>query len=95
MEANKVSHDQHGMCAGSSTNGPDPSLTVANTLMGNDVYNTANEKLGDIKELMIDMASGQVAYTVLAHGGYLGMADKLFAVPWKALALDTKIIASL
>jgi hypothetical protein len=38
---------------------------------------------------MIDMASGKVAYAVLSYGGVLGMGDKLFAVPWAALTLDT------
>jgi hypothetical protein len=45
--------------------------------------------LGDIKEIMIDMASGEVCYAVLAFGGLMGMGGKLFAVPWKALSLDT------
>jgi hypothetical protein len=35
------------------------------------------------------MASGKVAYAVLSFGGLLGMGDKLFAVPWAALVLDT------
>ena len=61
----------------------------ADTLLGNDVYNTAEEDLGDIKEFMIDMASGKVAYAVLSFGGILGMGDKLFAVPFAALKLDT------
>jgi hypothetical protein len=38
---------------------------------------------------MIDMASGKVAYAVLSFGGWLGMGDTLFAVPWAALTLDT------
>ena len=38
---------------------------------------------------MIDMDSGKVAYAVLSYGGVLGMGDKLFAVPWPALTLDT------
>jgi hypothetical protein len=61
----------------------------AHTMLGNDVYNKDGEDLGDIKEFMIDMASGKVAYAVLSFGGLLGMGDKLFAVPWDALALDT------
>jgi len=61
----------------------------ANTLLGNDVYNKDGEDLGDIKEFMVDMASGKVAYAVLSYGGLLGMGDKLFAVPWAALTLDT------
>ena len=70
--------------------GPGPSLMGADTLLGNDVYNNDGEDLGDIKELMIDMASGEVAYAVLSFGGVLGMGDKLFAVPWSALTLDTE-----
>jgi len=62
----------------------------ANTLIGNDVYNHKAEDLGDIKEIMLDMRSGKVGYAVLSFGGFLGMGEKLFAVPWNALTLDTK-----
>lgn len=69
--------------------GPGPRLMGADTLIGNDVYNRADEDLGDIKEIMLDMASGKVAYAVLSFGSFLGLGEKLFAVPWKALTLDT------
>lgn len=69
--------------------GPGPALMGANTLLGNDVCNKAGERLGDIKEIMIDMSTGQVAYAVLSFGGMFGLGDKLFAVPWAALKLDT------
>lgn len=69
--------------------GPGPHLMGADTLLGNDVYNTQEESLGDIKEIMLDMRSGRVAYAVLSFGGFLGMGEKLFAVPWSALKLDT------
>ncbi|MBK6323181.1 MAG: PRC-barrel domain-containing protein [Burkholderiales bacterium] len=61
----------------------------ANTLIGNDVYNGKGEDLGDIKEIMLDTRTGRVAYAVLSFGGFLGMGEKLFAVPWSALTLDT------
>jgi len=70
--------------------GPGPEIMGANTLVGNDVYNEKHEDLGDIKEIMLDMRSGQVGYAVLSFGGFLGMGEKLFAVPWNALQLDTK-----
>ena len=38
---------------------------------------------------MIDLRSGRIAYAVLSFGGILGMGDKLFAIPWSALTLDT------
>lgn len=68
---------------------PGPRLMGADTLIGNDVYNTRDEDLGDIKEIMLDTQSGRVAYAVLSYGGFLGMGEKLFAVPWSALRLDT------
>ena len=62
----------------------------ANTLIGNDVHNHKDEDLGDIKEIMLDMQSGKVAYAVLSFGGILSLGEKLFAVPWAALTLDTE-----
>jgi hypothetical protein len=62
----------------------------ANTLVGNDVYNRQDEDLGDIKEIMLDVADGRISYAVLSHGGMLGMGEKLFAIPWAALTLDTE-----
>jgi sporulation protein YlmC with PRC-barrel domain len=70
--------------------GPGPELMGAGTLLGNDVYNQHDEDLGDIKEIILDMRSGKVSYAVLSFGGFLGMGEKLFAVPWDALTLDTE-----
>ncbi len=58
------------------------------TLKGNSVVNTAGEDLGSIEDIMIHVDSGRVAYAVLSFGGFLGMGDKLFAIPWEALTLD-------
>jgi sporulation protein YlmC with PRC-barrel domain len=89
MDTNYVTRDRFGMYA-SDDSGPGPELMGADTLLGNDVYNSDGEDLGDIKEFMIDMSTGTVAYAVLSYGGLLGMGDKLFAVPWAALTLDTE-----
>ncbi len=70
--------------------GPGPEIMAASTLEGNDVVNGKGEDLGEIKEIMIDVPSGRVAYAVLSSGGILGMGDKLFAIPWSALTLDTE-----
>lgn len=91
MTTDYVTRDNFGMYAGGDGHGPGPGpgLMGADTLLGNDVYNKAGEDLGDIKEFMIDMATGRIAYAVLSFGGVLGLGDKLFAVPWAALKLDT------
>jgi sporulation protein YlmC with PRC-barrel domain len=46
------------------------------------VRNTAGEDIGKIKDLVIDVNSGKVLYAALDFGGFLGIGDKLFAVPW-------------
>ena len=60
----------------------------ASSLIGDDVVNANGEDIGDIKEIMIHVPSGRIAYAVLSFGGFLGMGDKLFAIPWEALTLD-------
>src|SRR6266542_2627241 len=60
----------------------------AGTLTGDRVRNSAGEDLGKIEEIMIDIPTGRVAYAVLSFGGFLGMGNKLFAVPWEALTVD-------
>lgn len=84
-----LDRDVFGIYRKEAGTGPGPRLMGANTLIGEDVYNHQEEDLGDIKELMLDMQTGEVAYAVLSFGGILGMGAKLFAVPWEKLSLDT------
>ncbi|MGE5616268.1 MAG: PRC-barrel domain-containing protein [Bacillota bacterium] len=68
--------------------GPGPEVMAADTLEGDRVINHKDEDLGTIKDIMIDVQRGRVAYAVMSCGGVLGMGDKLFAIPWNALTLD-------
>ena len=86
---NYMESDTLGIYKSSGNDGPGPALMGAGTLIGNDVYNRMDEKLGDIKEIMLNMHTGKVAYAVLSFGGILTMGEKLFAVPWERLVLDT------
>ncbi len=86
---NYEERDSYGMYQVQGSNGPGPALMGADTLLGNDVCNLQQESLGDIKEIMLDMRTGRISYAVLSFGGFLGVGEKLFAVPWSALALDT------
>ena len=65
-------------------------LAGVSKLVGKPVDNHADERLGDIEEIMLDTTTGSIAYVVLSFGGFLGVADKLFAVPWSALVLDKR-----
>ena len=66
-----------------------PRVLSASTLSGDPVRNPRGEDLGKVEDLMIDLEAGRIAYAVLSFGGVFGVGDKLFAVPWKAMTVDT------
>src|SRR4029078_3698886 len=57
-------------------------------LIGMKVEGTDGKKLGTIKDLVINPIDGDVDYAVLDYGGFLGVNDKYFAVPWEALKIS-------
>ncbi|HTD06121.1 PRC-barrel domain-containing protein [Undibacterium sp.] len=81
--------DTYGMYKENGNKGPGPGLMGADTLIGDHVHNLQDEHLGDLKEIMLDMQTGRVAYAVLSSGGIFTLGEKLYAVPWSALKLDT------
>lgn len=57
----------------------------ASKLIGSNVVNPEGKDLGKIEDVAIDPDSGRVAYAVLSFGGFLGIGDKYFAIPWQSL----------
>lgn len=57
-------------------------------LAGELVVDDRGEDVGRLERVMIDVASGRVAYAVLACGGVFGIGERRYGVPWKALRLD-------
>jgi|SRR5690606_9106569 Uncharacterized conserved protein len=72
--------------SGSRPNEPLKHLT-ASSLIGDNIFNPAGETLGKIKDIMIDITEGRIVYVIVEFGGFLGMNQKLFAVPMQALQL--------
>jgi PRC-barrel domain len=58
------------------------------TVIGSKVVNVQNEDLGKIEDLVFDVGIGRIAYAVLSFGGFLGMGDKYFAIPWNAFRFN-------
>lgn len=65
-----------------------PRLLSARTIEGTTVENPRGKDIGEIKDIMIDLERGYVAYVVLSFGGLLGFGEKLFAVPIEAFRFD-------
>lgn len=63
-------------------------LVTTNALFGDKVVNPRNETLGTVTELLLDAPRGRIAYAVIAHGGFMGVDQQFFAVPWSALVWD-------
>jgi sporulation protein YlmC with PRC-barrel domain len=63
----------------------DLQVVRASEIIGTSVKNKAEEELGSINDLVIDPVDGQIAYAAVSMGGFLGVGDKLFAVPWDAI----------
>ncbi len=64
------------------------SILSAGTMTGDTIINGEGTDIGTLKELMIDTGTGEVAYAVLARGGFAGVGEKLFAVPWALVGVD-------
>lgn len=62
-----------------------PHLIASNKVEGTAVYNQDDERLGSIHNFMVDKLTGQVEYAVLSFGGFLGIGDSYYPIPWKIL----------
>ena len=67
------------------------------TLIGSDkvegtaVYGADDAQIGSIERVMIDKRSGKVSYAVLSFGGFLGIGDDHYPLPWESLKYDTNL----
>ncbi len=65
-------------------------ILSASSIIGTKVKTPRDENIGEIKEIMLDTATGEVSYAVLSVStGFLNMGSKYFAVAWKAFYFDT------
>lgn len=58
---------------------------------GTAVYGADDQKIGSIQRIMIDKISGKVAYAVTSFGGFLGIGEDYYPLPWPTLKYDTRL----
>jgi hypothetical protein len=66
-------------------------LISSDKVQGTNVYNTTGDNLGAIHDLMMDKASGKVAYAIMSFGGFLGLGNQYHPLPWSVLKYDTNL----
>ena len=69
----------------------DHDLIASDRVVGTNVYRSSGDKIGSIERIMIDKASGQVAYAVMSFGGFLGLGHEHYPVPWARLDYNTTL----
>jgi hypothetical protein len=77
--------------AGTSDTSSTRPLIESDRVEGTSVYGADNSHIGSIQRLMIDKRSGQVAYAVMTFGGFLGIGEDSYTVPWGKLTYDTEL----
>src|SRR5205085_12220097 len=83
-------NDTTNLAAGGVATDETDRLISSDKVEGTPVYNPKGERLGKVHHLMIDKYTGQVAYAVMAFGGFLGIGEKYHPLPWKMLTYDTR-----
>ncbi len=63
-------------------------LIAADQVEGTHIYNRAGENLGTVEDVMIDKISGKIAYAVAGFGGFLGIGNRHYPLPWEKLTYD-------
>jgi len=73
------------------TTNPSGHLIAARQVQGTTVYSTGLEKIGSIEDVMIDKATGRIVYAILSFGGFLGIGDRYYPLPWEKLTYSTEL----
>jgi hypothetical protein len=67
------------------------SLIGSDKVEGTAVYGADDRKIGTVQRVMIDKISGKIAYAVVSFGGFLGMGEEYYPMPWSKLDYDTEL----
>ena len=67
-----------------------PTLFGARAFLGDEVFNQRGDRLGTVKEFLLDIHSGRICYAVMSSRGFMGVGEKLYAIPWRAISLDAE-----
>jgi hypothetical protein len=66
-------------------------LIASDKVEGTKVYGADDKHIGSIERVIIEKRSGRVAYAVLGFGGFLGIGEDHYPLPWAKLTYDEKL----
>ena len=66
-------------------------LIASDKVEGTEVYRSTGDHIGEIERVMIEKRSGKVAYAVMSFGGFLGMGEDFYPLPWSLLTYNERL----
>lgn len=66
-------------------------LVASDRVSGADVFGADGEKLGSIVRFYIEKKTGRVVYALMSFGGFLGVGEDHYPLPWSKLTYDTSL----
>jgi len=66
-------------------------LIGSDKVEGTKVYRSNGDTVGEIERVMIDKRSGKVAYAVMSFGGFLGIGEDYYPLPWSLLTYNERL----
>lgn len=76
---------------------PDASIRETHDLIASDkvegtkVYGSDGKHIGSIERVIIEKRSGRVSYAVMSFGGFLGIGEDHYPIPWAKLSYDERL----
>ncbi|MGL4197142.1 MAG: PRC-barrel domain-containing protein [Allorhizobium sp.] len=67
------------------------SLIASDKVEGTAVYGRDAERIGSIQRIILEKRGGRVAYAVLSFGGFWGIGDDYYPLPWEKLTYDESL----
>ena len=67
------------------------SLIGSDKVEGTPVYRSNGERVGQIERVMIDKINGKVAYAVMSFGGFMGIGEDYYPLPWSLLTYNPRL----
>ncbi len=64
---------------------------LASRVQGTNVYNSAGETIGEVKDIVLDKTSNSIMYAVVGFGGFLGIGERYHAMPWSSLDYNENV----
>lgn len=66
-------------------------LVASDKVIGTKVYDRQGKHIGAIERIVLEKVSGRVAYAVLSFGGFLGIGEDYYPLPWSKLRYDENL----